>query len=963
VAIGDSAYERLQVLARLGATPLIGRDSELALLRASLGGTGTAPAPRTVIAVSGEPGAGKTRLVAELVQDYVTAGAKRVWLPCYEQTCAVPYAPFLDPTSAFPTIDETLANIPQGTDSDAMEAAQLDLHHQVDATLVRYAAGQRLVIAVDDLQWADGASLDLLRSLARRGRGERLILLTIRADERSADSPPGLLLADLLHDRLLLDLTLSPLSHTASDALLRELLGEVDHHLAAMVYKRSGGLPYFIEEIVRTLVADESIICEGGVWRLANQAGARSVPVAVAALVLRRVARLPVETREALEMAAVVGERFDISLLADALRRVPSAVDEALQPALRARILRAGAQTAASAEPVEASETGSLRFAFNHALTRETIYGHIPPTERRTLHGLLARTPKLASSAAMVAYHAERAHDWALTYDASLRAGDDARRALAGHDVLTHLRRARSLASLGEVTVAPGERLALDQRIVETLVGLGQMAEGASDARLLARQARELGEPAIECWAFIQLGAALTFAHELDEAQRSLEHACDQARALGENALLANALSHVTVLLVKRGLLDQAEGCMLEALSLAETLGDPSITLSGLDYLGYLATWRGQFETAIHHFEQARDIAEDAHDALSLASARFGMAMAQAGCARYEDALENLRELQRFSETTGEPYYAARVPNTFGWVYRELGLIEDALTWDLQAVRETEVGDWPGLHEARANSLLNLGSDLIELQRLTEAEAALDQAAEATERDEFMRWRNRNRLALCRGELALARGDHDRALVYALAVAAESETRRSAKYVSLARDLAGRALAALGKSAEARSAFEEALRIASEIGYIAGRWRTLARLVRLLLGMGATQEAHGMQVEARAVIDSVARGLRTPELRERFLMTPAVRMALDPIVGSSATSQSVNRLPRPDGLSGREIEVLGLLAHGMTNREIALALVISERTVNSHLAHIFNKLGVSNRAAAAAYALRNGLAE
>jgi tetratricopeptide (TPR) repeat protein len=839
VATGDPAHARLHALVRLGSAPLVGRDAERALLRATL--TGDDAVSRAAIALSGEPGAGKTRLAAELAQECGDSGAKVLWLRCYEQTRALPYAPLLELTRVLPSLASTLASLEGTTDSDSIEMAQLNLYQQIDAMLVRYAGDQRLVIALDDLQWADGASLDLLRTLARRSRGAgRVIFFTIRADERSADTSSGLFLADLFHEGLLLDLALPPLNHGESDALLGELLGVTDTRLAAMVYRRSGGLPYFIEEIVRTLVADGHVIYEDGVWRLVNQARTPPVPVGIAALVLRRLARLPQDTRVALQMAAVMGEHINLSLLAEALRQAPGAVYDALQPALRARILRTSDET---------SQQESAHFDFIHALTRETIYEHIPVALRRTLHGRLARSSTVASTAAMVAYHAERAHDWPLTFEASLQAGEEARRALSGHDALTHLRRARSLALLDEVSIAADERLVLDQRIVETLVGLGQMTEGAREARLLAQHAGEIGKPAIECAAYIQLGAALTFAHELDEAQRSLEHACDLARELGENRLLANALSHLTVLLVKRGFLDEAEQRMLEALPWAETLGDPTITLSGLDYLGYLATWRGQFETAIRRFEQARDIASAAHDALSLASARFGMALAQAGCARYDDALDNLRELQRFSSTTGEPYYAARVPNTFGWIYRELGLVEEALAWDAQAVRETEVGDWPGLYEARANSLLNLASDLIELHRLAEAEEALDQAAEATERDEFMRWRNKNRLSLCRGELALARGEYERALEHALAATAEA--RRSAKYVSLAHDLAGRALVAIDEPAEARAALDEAAHIACEIGYTAGHWRTLTRLARVLASAGALQEARITQEEAR----------------------------------------------------------------------------------------------------------------
>ena len=150
----------------------------------------------------------------------------------------------------------------------------------------------------------------------------------------------------------------------------------------------------------------------------------------------------------------------------------------------------------------------------------------------------------------------------------------------------------------------------------------------------------------------------------------------------------------------------------------------------------------------------------------------------------------------------GDSYFVARIPNCIGWIYHELGLIGDALTWDERAVRDTAKGDWPGIQEARANSLLNLASDLIALDRLDEAAEVLGHAAAAAERDEFMRWRNMNRVALCLAALALGRDDGAVALIHAQEALAQADARQSRKYMALAQNLVGRSLYSLGRVAE-----------------------------------------------------------------------------------------------------------------------------------------------------------------
>lgn len=952
--------EVLSALSKVGSAPLAGRDMECTLL---LERVRAAHQSGAVLVISGEPGAGKTRLASEIASRAAEEGCYTFALRCYEQTRTLPYAPFRNLTVRLDALIPAPPDVPGEADAHTFDGTRLGFFEHVDRWFIDSAGDATLLLLVDDAQWADAATLDLLRHLARCGRrGRRALLLTVRADERDAGSAIGALLADLGRETSLLDLPLSPLSKVTCAELLLASLGPFDDTLLDIIYDRTGGNPFFVEECLRFLLAEGYLTRHEGIWHLKRTEGNGHFPTppAVSVATLRRLARLPEVTQAALRSASVFGSRIAAPLLATLLGQPVSALVDDLAPAVEARLLRFE----------DATDSLDAEYAFLHALTRDAIYTELPPVERREWHRraalALERMMSDASLAhlappALLAYHAERAREWHRAYQASLAAGDAALRAMAGHDALQHFTRAREFAW----TLLPdgllAERMPLDRRIVAALLAIGHMNEAATEAQFLATRAQEAGDRWTEAWASVRLGQAQTFAHHLDRAEVALTYGRTLAESLGDDALLATALSETSVLLDKFGRLDEAGEYMRRALPLAEHVGDRAIAVNGLNYLGYAATWRGQFDTGVEHFREAKRLAEATRDVMALALAQFGLGLAYAARGEYTAALAELHALLSFSDTTGEPYYAVRAPNTIGWIYRELALLDRALEWDQRAVAESAEGDWPGLFEARANSLLNLASDLTLLGRLDETEDVLRRAAEAIDADEFMRWRTSNRLLLCRGEVALARYYYTEAVTYAQNALDHAIDRSSQKYVALAHDLMGRIHLAQSHYQEASVSLETALQIATDIQYHAGIWRT----AYILAAAYDHQQREAAAARKRALADeaiaAIAAKLHDADLAADFI-AHAHRFARNqPTAPSSKRSTGILPRPRPAGLSPREVEVLSLVAEGCTNHEIARQLIISDRTVNTHLVRIFNKLGVNNRAAAAAFAVQHGI--
>lgn len=956
--------EILSVLQRLETVPLVGRRAEWAVLSRYLD---TPLHSGLIVTLSGEPGIGKTKFARAVADAFRATGTRLLFLSCYEQTQTLPYAPFIELQADLPALSLMLSTISSHAEGARSESgARFGLFDRVDQALQELTATERVLFVMDDLQWADAASLDLLRFLIRRGqRGGRAFLATLRPHECPASSPVGLFLTEMTREQRLFEVPLSPLTQAESELVLSASLESVDPEVVRILYEQTGGFPFFLQEQVRLLVSERYLQREQGMWRFPEAAARRGdLPLSrsITTTILQRIQHFPIEGRRLLQAAAVLGTRVPLPHLAGLLALPAWVVVEDLTPIVQAHLL----------QPISAAGSDlPAAYLFCHVLVRQALYAEMPPAERRLLHYQAAHLLSEGNDAVIageeqprnwgtVAYHAERARDWRLAFDASVSAGTAAIRLLASHDALIHFRRAHHL--MASLPLSAPQRLELARQVILALLGTGRLAEAAREAETMIQQAVQAGDRTAEAWAWIRLGQAQTLTHHLDEASRALEQGQHIAEALDHAALRASALSQRTVLLDKRGLLTEAEACMTQALPLAEQIGDRAVILNGLIYLGYMANWQGHFAQAVTHLQEALALALSAHDLLSVAHTRFALGLAQAGLGQYEAALSQLQTLQDLSAVIDEPYFAVRVPNTMGWIYRELLLVERALEWDRRSVEQTEHGEWPGLFEARANSLLNLVMDLVLLGRLDEADEALQRATEATERDEFMRWRNRNRLALTTGELLLARGEAPLALLAAEEALAQAQATRSGKYRLLAHDLAGRALVVLQREEEALTRFELARAEATALGYTAGHWRVLVHLAGLFEQVGQPEQATSALSHAKTCVQTIAVGLHSAELRTAFLATAPVAALLAPPTQKNRahepeTQQHTSRLA---SLSPREREVLRLLADGLTNQAIAHVLSISERTVNSQLVHIFNKLGVNSRTAAVAYALRYG---
>src|SRR5215211_2213760 len=428
------------VARRVSSPVLVGRDAEVAQLRAALE-LAAAGRPATVV-VAGEAGVGKTRLVAQLLGEAAGRGAVALTGGCLDVGEGVlAYAPLVEALRPLPSVTEPaelervlggaraeLARlVPElgspaeagGTPASA-PLAPTRLFELLLGTLHRLAETGPLLVVVEDLHWADQSTRDLLGFLVRNLRGGVALVLTYRSDELHRRHPLRPFLAELDRSGRAERLELELLAGILGEPLASALVGEV--------LARSEGNPFFAEELLA-----------------AHLEGSR-LPLVLRDLVLARVAALSEPTQRVLEVAAVAGTRVDHQLLAAVVGQDPGQLVWLLREAVGRHVLAV-------------DEAGDA-YAFRHALVQEAIYDDLLPVQRGPLHAAYARALErriaqrsddsgppgaTAVERGRLAYHWYAAHDQGQALVASVRAGQAAEAASALAEALGHYERALTL--------------------------------------------------------------------------------------------------------------------------------------------------------------------------------------------------------------------------------------------------------------------------------------------------------------------------------------------------------------------------------------------------------------------------------------------------------------------------------------------------------------------------------------
>ena len=501
------AAPAVAILDALSRGRLIGRASEFAearqLWQRALDGHGHA------VLLSGEPGAGKTRLARELTIQAAVDGAVVLTGGCYEYEATTPYLPFVEAFRRFVREEQDDARLREVLGDDAPQIAKLapeietrlgpfPAHTELapheerllffDAVvqvLSNLARRKGLLFYADDLHWADRGTLWLLGHLLRQMRAERaLIVGCYRETELDRAHPLSRALLDWNRERLVTRITLRRFDAGETNQQLSALLGEsVSAEFGEAVHRETEGNPFFVEEVLKALIEQGSVRRESGRWKRCD-VGELVIPQSVKEAIGNRLDRVSDQTNDVLRVAAVLGKTFSFDELQAAAESMSEDVLlDALDESTTAQLI---------------NTSGRESFTFTHDKIREVLYEELNPIRRRRLHrhaaeglerrGVLCESDRAGQTTACaverLAHHYIQAGDYEHGLKYAKQAAAAAEKVFAIDEVIAAYGRGLDCAeALGLIE----EQLALEEAIGKTYLMHGEsIAAGEHFERALA---------------------------------------------------------------------------------------------------------------------------------------------------------------------------------------------------------------------------------------------------------------------------------------------------------------------------------------------------------------------------------------------------------------------------------------------------------------------------------------------
>jgi DNA-binding CsgD family transcriptional regulator len=939
---------------RLTSDVLVGRDEELgstlAVLRKLVKGE------PGVLMVSGPAGIGKTRLISAMA-DRLRADGNRVMTgACLNLEYGAP--PYSALIAAFRSVDPPAVQVLDAL-TGAVEMRRSRLFELLRSTTAALATRQLTILVIEDVHWVDRITRDALLYLTGMVReGRWALILTFRRDEL-ATRPVAREFLDLLHRATSVHVTLTALSLEEVGIQIHGITSEQpSEEYAEHVFRRSGGVPLFVEEVLA-----------------AQAAGTTGVPEHLRDMFLARVKGLGASASRVVDVVAAVGAQCSERLVSEVLEADPAVVATAFDRAIAADVL----------------VTDGKGCRMRHELLREAVYGSLPRARRRNLHGRVAMALAAAPQpdTAALAHHWYEAEEAAAAALANLEAAALAERVHAPGEALTYLERV-----LEYFDALPGDRVAAEGGRGTVLARAAEAAylSGAFQrAVALAKECLQLKEPdgphVAERWE--RLARYRWVSRDGVGAQAAYERSVAVLTPNAPVAVRARVLSGYAWYLSIASQIDEAKSWSQQALAVAEKSFDP------LERCRASLTWgnaRVDEEPGLAALWAARDLAisRDVGDELARAHIALDRALRRHG--RIAERERVLRDGLRYVAAHGVgKLYAPVMKYLLAELLLDLGRWDEAEQLLDEEIPAGDTGMSELFLQAYRARLAAARGQFSSVIQAVDREAALSaHIPQQSLWPSIAQW--------SRAEACLWSGEAEQASTYAARAEAitsdpicraEATALRARAGADLAEDarihgvphapapeeLEPTAVELLGERHPRIRALGAT--VVAELSRWDGRrdpepWREAMafwessldpyraaycrwRLARALLSTrsGRREAARELEAALKTAIQLGAEPLRKAIVKQ----ASSARIRL----GAGQTTVGTEAIAAELGLTPRELEILPFITAGRTNAEIAKNLVISPRTVDVHISRILRKLGATRRTEAADIARRRGL--
>jgi DNA-binding CsgD family transcriptional regulator len=1007
--------------------PLAGRQLENYFLHSFLDTVeNDQPGMPRALTVSGEMGVGKTRLLTALQLSARQRGFLVLESRAYEASTQFPYFPFIE------ALRPTLRNVEQlltgqylrseHAPQESLTPAQQEqrLHDAFATQLEELAREQPVLLCIDNIQWADISSLQLMLYLTMRLHHSRVALVGATRPRPSGDEMNnGLarhMLIQLVSDQLLAFLPLGPLSEEAASEHLHTLLpGAIEAGLKPALLERAEGNPFFLEELVRSLTLSQRLVLQDGIWML-KRTGSLKLPESIVRAVELRLQDLSIDCRETLQTAALFGRTFPGTALAEVLQ----IDDETLQD----RLTEAQQCSLIAPLDTESGESGPLSFRqeilsyqFCQGIVQEVFQAAVASQRRSQLHAAIGKALEECYGTHAHEHAAELARHYTLggveqaTLRWSLLAGEEALQKQAPREALSHFRRALKLLTAQDQSDLPLAELLITIGDLWTRVGDLDQAIRSFQQALEHLQRLPEPPPLLQARANRQLSDAYRLQNRYELALAHLQRASAALEHVSQSREPAAATTVQVPWLPRRSF----------SLLSTTTYSSSSEQLLALQLRAMLLLFLNQPDEAEQVWWQTHQLATDCGDRNGQAHAMQMIGWTLSWGQRTTEAIRLITAANQLYGEIGDPLRMARGEQTLGSMYLALGDISHARQYTAQGLERAHRYPMPGmpgllrwnlgtlaLMQGEWQSSANLFQQTLQegqgidnnllktlaLQGLAvlrfkegnwpEADKLFQEAIPTSSDTEwqistlalyghFLSVTGRKTLALARldavADLPNPPGFGGNFYVPFLVEAylQLDKLDRVRQYKKILRNLRG--LIFYGTSVD---------RILGKIAATYEDWEAAEQAFEE--GLMLCQRCNNQPEEGTIYYEQAQMALKRARpvkeinhlceqastIFQRYQMQRALRLVED--LRKGAAELEARHAPKQTGsyrqfeqLTKRELEVLCLVSKGHQDREVADILVISPRTVHRHMSNIFVKLDVPGRVAAVAYAIQHGL--
>lgn len=948
---------------------LIGRQGEQSQLSKTFKRAAAGHGQLTLLA--GEAGMGKTRLANHMMENTglfsLSASAN--------ETATPPYGLFIDVFRAYlrhhpdgfneigplkPFLAQLLpeiSNSPERNDQNTLIEA-------IRVALGTIAAQNPTLLFLDDLQWADIATLEMLPKLTEWLTDLPLLILgAYRNDEIPRGHPIRHLKNDLRRGNNLHEIAVGSLTELETQQLAEHLLqSDITPALSQALYSKTQGVPFFVEELIATLKESNHLKIEGYFTDLLSDENI-PLPETVRDAILIRFDKLSPQTKEFLEIASTIGQQFSFELIAKLIDY--ENIEEAIQNGFLTK---------------SSPEVGQFR----HALTRETIYNEIYWTRARDLHRNIAGQLETSNASPnLVAEHWHAGKDLQNAIKAYVKAVGESCNIHAYADAARSAKRAIDLWPEGEDEMA---RLAL-------LNQLGHCAQISGSLNDAARSWREAAESygnmrASQEFAEVQRKLATVYGLQgtWGEAMTAHRLAADAFLDADNKQEATNELISLVGHLHSSGKYEQATPFAEKALTLAKEINDATQEARVLGLLGSLKTRTGFPDQGLSMAQAGLSLAleEDSFSAASELYQRLGAIMEHLG--NYVDAGETYATGVDFCQTHGVSSYAHLCQACISVVFFQTGKFEEVISLNAAMI---SAEDAPHTIKIIARTMLGLAYCFKGEAKLARENLAI--TLPSSSRIEML-----SLMILSNWGLAMLDWQDNNlepAIGHTRAILTDWSNSNESHYSIPALRFAATLFSSIGDGEHTRASADALARIATTLSNyesLAGLSHALGEVAWVNDQLPQAVEHFDKAVELitdrdlpieeaetkyRAGLAHLANNQKdlgialltsayqlTHPLGERFYSTRIISVlgqhgvSIEELLGKRKATKA-----KYAGLTRRQVEVLKLVAEGMTNQQIADSLFISSRTVDMHVSNVLSELNCRSRTEAVSKATELGL--